>query len=47
MGTIEDIAASLYDGGWRSEDETDISLEYGLDPETTKEICWYLRQWEN
>lgn len=34
-----EIAATLYDGGWRSEDGDDLKSEYGLTEEETERLC--------
>ena len=39
MSFISDIARSLYDGGWRSEDLKDLMEEYNFTLEQAFEIC--------
>lgn len=46
---IEDydqVAASLYDGGWRAADRDDIKNEYDLTDEQTDKICEKLAEYE-
>lgn len=40
------IAASLYDGGWRTEDREQLVSEYNLTAEETEEICKALEEME-
>lgn len=39
MSFISDVAMSLYDGGWRTEDLKDIMEEYGYSYEEAYDIC--------
>ena len=39
-------AASLYDGGWRSEDKEALMAEYELTDEEAEEICEELKVYE-
>ena len=38
--------ASLYDGGWRSEDKEELKVQYGLTDEEADEICEELKLYE-
>ena len=42
MKNVNDIARSLYDGGWRCEDLNDIMEEYEYSYEEASEICQVL-----
>ena len=37
--TIDSCAASLYDGGWRADDRSQLIAEYHLRPEDADGIC--------
>jgi hypothetical protein len=43
---VENCAAALYDGGWRSEDREQIKEEYKMDDEWTNAICEKLKEYE-
>lgn len=43
---LSEIAAHLYDGGWRKEDQAELMQEYGLERETAEQICDRLREIE-
>ena len=43
MKNLNDIAKSLYDGGWRCEDLKDIVEEYEYSYEEAYEICSELK----
>ena len=40
------VAAALYDGGWRHEDEQWLIEDYGWSVDGAREICKYLKKWE-
>lgn len=40
-------AATLYDGGWRSEDKEDLMAEYEMTEEEAEEICEQLKEIED
>ena len=40
------FAAVLYDGGWRAEDETELTEEYQLSREEARLICDILQRYE-
>lgn len=44
---LEDVAASLYDGGWRAEDRAEMVSEYGLTTEEASQICELLLTWDD
>ena len=44
---VEDSAAALYDGGWRSTDKEEIKKEYNMDEELAEAICEKLKEYEN
>ncbi len=44
---VEDCAAALYDGGWRSTDKDEIKKEYNMDEEWAEAICEKLKEYEN
>ena len=37
---VEDCAAALYDGGWRSTDKEEIKKEYNMDEKWATENIW-------
>lgn len=41
---IDDMAAALYDGGWRAWDEEELKKEYNLSSEETANLCNALRK---
>lgn len=41
---VENCAAALYDGGWRSKDRDEIKEEYNMDDEWTDAICEKLKE---
>ena len=47
MKNLNDIARSLYDGGWRCEDLKDIMEEYEYSYEEAYEICQELEVLED
>lgn len=46
MTDYRQIAASLYDGGWRSADIAEMVEEYGLTEEEARTICEILADFE-
>lgn len=46
MTDYRQIAASLYDGGWRAADMAELIKEYGLTEEETRTICDILAEFE-
>lgn len=40
-------AASLFDGGWRSDDREDLIKEYGITDAEADELCEELRKMED
>lgn len=44
---VEDYAAALYDGGWRSTDKEEIKKKYNMDEEWAEAICEKLKEYEN
>lgn len=40
-----DMAASLYDGGWRAEDHDDLMIEYDLTADEADQICELLAEY--
>lgn len=46
MEKIQDMAASLYDGGWRAEDKEQFMAEHELTAEEAEAICEILRGFE-
>ena len=43
---LEQIAAALYDGGWRSREKKYLQLEHNFTEEEATIICKTLRRWE-
>ena len=43
---LQIIAASLYDGGWRSTDKEELMTEYEMDSEYAEQICYQLKLFE-
>lgn len=44
---VEDYAAALYDGGWRSTDKEEIKKRYNMNEEWAEAICEKLKEYEN
>lgn len=44
---ILSAAASLYDGGWRSEDRDDLIEEYGLTGDEADKLCEALAEYDH
>lgn len=44
---VENCAATLYNGGWRSKDRDEIKEEYNMDDKWTDAICEKLKEYEN
>ncbi len=42
ISEVESMAASLFDGGWRSSDRDELMLEYGFSRTDAELICSYL-----
>lgn len=40
------MAASLYDGGWRSEDKDHLIEQFGFSEYEAEEICYWLKEFE-
>ncbi len=38
----QSIAAALYDGGWRTDDENELRQEYDFSQDDAAKICEYL-----
>ena len=47
MSSMGDIAASLYDGGWRAADREQMIECYTLTEDEADAICELLEQYEN
>lgn len=47
MKDYAEMAAVLYDGGWRAEDAEDIQREYGLDYFDLVEIVAWLKDMDD
>lgn len=43
---VQDSAAALYNGGWRSKDRKQLKEEYNMDNEWTDAICELLKEYE-
>lgn len=43
---VEKCTATLYYGGWRSEDREQIKEKYNMDDEWTNAICEKLKEYE-
>ena len=44
LSNLQSIAATLYDGGWRSEDKERIVEEYGLSESDADTVCALLKE---
>jgi hypothetical protein len=47
MSGMGDIAASLYDGGWRAADREQMIEYYTLTEDEADDICELLKEYEN
>jgi hypothetical protein len=47
MSSMGDIAASLYDGGWRAADREQMIAYYTLTEDEADDICKLLEEYEN
>ncbi len=47
IAEIQSIAASLYDGGWRSDDKDGLIYEYNMPEDEAEKVCEWLAEFES